>query len=450
MDVARDDSWDDSVVTVMDAPPESLSIEWLAPPFAGHLFPILGLAAGLARRGFVHQRVLATPGARASVEAYGLEFAPILAGRDEAIFRIANTAKPVSGSVLGMLRQLRQNLALCHELRAELEARWRSARPDLVIADFTLPVAGLLARELGARWWTTTPSPCAIETRAGTPSYLGGWRTRDAAWSRLRDRAGNTAVRLAKRAMARCVRRDLAALGVPDIHREDGTEVVYSDERIFALGAREFELPRTDWPAALEFIGPLFASAPRRSEGPAPRFEDGCVHVLVSLGTHLGWAKRRAALATMAAARALPDWRFHFTLGRARLGEAGEDHGRFDGVTPPPNWTVHDFIPYDARLARYDLALVHGGTGVTYACLAQGVPLAVWPHDYDQFDHAVRVERCGVGLRVAPRRLARDLMRVHGEPRFRREASAMRATLARYDPVAAVERALREQPPGAP
>lgn len=423
-----------------------LCIDWVAPPFAGHLFPLLALASGLAARGFTRQRVLSTAGARASAERLGLEFVPLLGERDREVFAIANTTQRVAGAPQRMLRQLRQNLALCCDLRTDLAANWRVQRPDVVIADFTLPFAGHLAQELGALWWTTTPSPCALETRTGTPSYLGGWRDHGAWWSRLRDRCGNVVVHHTKRALARLVRPELQRLGIQRIHREDGTEVAYSPERIFALGAREFELPRSDWPPALEFIGPVFTSAPRSVETREPSFEAGRVHVLVSLGTHLAWAKRGAAELSMRAARALPEWRFHYTLGRAALGE--DMPGAADCVRDlpevPSNWQAFDYIPYDDRLAQYDLALMHGGTGIAYACLARGVPMVVWPHDYDQFDHAVRIEALGAGRRLSPRHVAQDLVAVHADPSHRARALRMQAVLMGYDPVRAIEARLDE------
>jgi UDP:flavonoid glycosyltransferase YjiC (YdhE family) len=423
-----------------------LRIDWVAPPFAGHLFPLLALASGLAARGFSRQRVLSTEGARASVEALGLVFMPLLGAREREVFEIANTARRVAGAPHRMLRQLRQNLALCLDSRAELEALWGAERPDIVIADFTMPFAGHLAEALGARWWTTTPSPCALETRTGTPAYLGGWRDHGEWWSRLRDRCGNLVVHHSKRALARLVRPELQRLGVHRIHREDGTEVVYSTERIFALGAREFELSRSDWPRALEFIGPVPASAPRSVATREPTFEAGRVHVLVSLGTHLAWAKRRAAELSMEAARALPEWRFHYTLGRAALGEVMPGAADcIDGMRDvPSNWQAFDYIPYDERLAHYDLALIHGGTGIAYACLARGVPVVVWPHDYDQFDHAVRIETLGAGRRLHPRRVVQDLVAVHGDPSHRASARRMQTVLMGYDPVRAVEARLDE------
>ncbi len=418
-----------------------LRIAWVAPPFAGHLFPQLALARVLKERGFVNQVVYTTEGARDKLALLGLEHGVLLPGRDREVFEIANTVRPVAGSVRGMLRQLRANLVLCEELVAELRRAWSAQPPDVVIADFTLPVAGHLAQSMGRVWWTTTPSPCAIETRTGTPSYLGGWRDHGRWWSRLRDRIGNRCVRTAKRLIAYTVRRELAALGVSAVHRPDGTEVVYSPHLILALGAREFELPRSDWPSALEFIGPVFEPIHCAESSAVSDFGSGRKLVLVSLGTHLYWAKAAGLELAVALARARPEWAVHYTLGRAGLGEAPVQLAQ---RVLPPNLSIVDFIPYDERLARYHLAVVHGGTGVTYACLVQGVPLAVWPKDYDQFDHAVRIERLGVGRRVRRGAELESVLECADDDRLRAAAARFRSVLAAYDPSSAVERHLAE------
>lgn len=424
----------------------SLRVDWAAPPFAGHLFPILELARQTRDRGAefglrVEQRVLTTAAGEPHVRSCGLPHVTLLAGCDEAVHRISDTSRRVGGSPLRLLAQLRANLALCTQLTAELDELWRDERPDVVIADFTLPFAGFAAQRAGARWWTTTPSPCAIETRTGTPSYLGGWQDHGTRLSRLRDRVGNTLIRRTKDLLAWTVRRELRALGVERLRRSDGSEVAYSGERIFALGAQEFELPREDWPRGLEFIGPL-PQGPPALQRPALPIEPGRRHVLVSLGTHLAWARPRVEALAVRAARELPDWCFHVTRGRAGLNGELAPSNVVAGA--PDNVTFVDYVPYDDRLAGYDAAIVHGGTGVAYACLARGVPMLLWPQDYDQFDHAARVAACGAGVRLVPRRAARDLQWLVEDGGVRDAVARMGHALSAYDPGAAVLRRLRE------
>ena len=57
--------------------------------------------------------------------------------------------------------------------------------------------------------------------------------------------------------------------------------------------------------------------------------------------------------------------------------------------------------------------LHHGGAGVMWECLRAGVPALVLPQDYDQFDHAARLEAAGVALRLRhPREIESALRRV--------------------------------------
>lgn len=365
----------------------NLSIDFVAPPFAGHLFPLLDLARGLQARGFSNIRVLSTPSARKAVERSGCQLVEILADDDDAIMAIANTTHRVGRSPLALLGQFKQNLALMRTLKAELENLWRSDRRDLVIADMTVPVAGLTAQAMGQHWWTTIPSPCAIETRTGTPSYLGGWTPPNGLIGRLRDRFGRGFTRLFKRSIGAMFAKTLRDVGLPSLYRGDGTEMVYSPERILALGVQAFEFDR-DWPSGLSFVGPLTASPP--FEHTPPIFNEGRQCVLMSLGTHLQWARKRAWRRANELAVAMPEVDFHFTDGSPGSME----------VDSRSNLRRYGFIPYDDYIHRYAAAVIHGGTGITYSCLRQGIPILVWPHDYDQFDHAARLTHHQLGQRV--------------------------------------------------
>lgn len=345
---------------------KALRIDLVAPPFAGHLHPILGVARRLARD---HQvRVLSTERARGEIAAAGLADVPLLAGCDEAIAAIADPPRPVGSNPIRLHQQLRANLALLDRFQAELRQIWATDRPDLLLADFTLPVAGSVARELGIPWWTTHPSPCVIETTDGPPAYFGGWAPGRSALGRLRDGAGRRLTRGFKRLVHRLHRRQLIGLGLPSIYRSDGSEAVYSDQRILALGLPEFELPRR-WPSSVRLVGPILYTPPRPSNRPGPLFRDGRRHVLVTLGTHLGPHKEAMAAAARRAAMQLPAIEFHLSDG-----EAGSDRSESSG-----NFQRLGYVSYAEHLERYDLVVHHGGAGVLYHTLRAGLPAVVIP-----------------------------------------------------------------------
>lgn len=118
---------------------------------------------------------------------------------------------------------------------------------------------------------------------------------------------------------------------------------------------------------------------------PPPRFIDGRRHVLVTLGTHLQWVKQRMDADLSALAPQFPDVVFHFSAG--------------DTALPPQpaqgNYHCLPYVDYAQHLHRYALVVHHGGAGILYACLAAGLPSIVYPLDYDQFDHAARLQAAG-------------------------------------------------------
>ena len=331
-----------------------------------------------------------------------------LRGRDAEVGRIVGGPRPAGSNPFALHAQLRANLRLMRRFHAENDALYRhQRRPDLLIADFTLPVAGAVATAHGVPWWTVHPSPCVAEAMGGegTPAYLGGWSPGAGRLGRWRDRLGHAVIRGFKRTVGVLHRRELAALGFPRVYRPDGTEAVYSPELVLALSSPALEFPRR-WPPAFRLVGPVLYTPPAPEKtgttttaAVAPRFEPGRLHVLVTLGTHLDWIKDRSAAATARAAAARPDVVFHFSDGRPE-GAASAT------VTAPglANFQRFAYVPYDRYLPRYDLVVHHGGAGILHGCLRHGRPAVVFPVDFDQFDHAARLIRAGVARRL--RRLA--------------------------------------------
>ncbi|MEO1526247.1 MAG: nucleotide disphospho-sugar-binding domain-containing protein [Planctomycetota bacterium] len=372
---------------------ESRWIAFVAPPFGGHLFPQLELAERIRECVDAEVCFFSTPEAAAAVELAGFEFAAVISDQGPKVIEISDTPTQVGSNPFRLLSQFRSNLGLMGQLREELRLHWEQRRPDMVIVDFTVPIAGLLAKEMDVRWWTSMPTPCAMETADGTPTYLGGWMPATSKFGSLRDAAGRQLIRGFKCGVHRMFRKQLASIGVASIYREDGTEAIYSDEKVLALGLREFEFDRT-WPSPVEFVGPLTRSP--AFEHDSPVFESGKRHVLVSLGTHLWWAKGTARKLIHAVAEEMPEFVFHFSDGRHR----DEATGAYPLLES--NFHRYKYLPYDRYMAQYDAAIHHGGTGVLYSCLQHAVPALVWPQDYDQFDHAARLVHHGLGKRMRP------------------------------------------------
>jgi UDP:flavonoid glycosyltransferase YjiC (YdhE family) len=395
-------------------------IDLVAPPFCGHLHPVLGLAVRLAREHEV--RVLSTPAAQPAIAASGLEGRSLLDGKDREIAAIVDPPRAVGSHPLRLHRQLQANLALLDRFREELLALWAIRRPDLLIADFTVPVAGSAARALGIPWWTSLPSPCVMEAPDGPPAYLGGLLPRHDLRGRVRDAAGRALVHLFKRTVHRLHRSQMERLGYPSLYREDGTEAVYSPEKVLALGLPELEFPRR-WPAAVELVGPVLFTPPA-PEIADPPFREGRIHVLCTVGTHLGFLKDRLAEAAAEAARALPHVEIHVSDGDPRST-------RHDAAG---NLHRLGYVPYARHLERYALVVHHGGAGVMYHTLRAGRPSLVLPVDYDQFDHAARLTHAGVARRLRDvRELPGALAGALGDRGLRERAEGFAARVAAAD-----------------
>lgn len=407
----------------------------VAPPFAGHLNPLLGLGAGLRATGM--EVTVATGAAKAdAVRSVGFGVDALVADDPGVFDRISDTPGPVRSNPVRLARQLRANLALLPTVRRELDAILERDRPDVVLADMTAAVVGLVADDHDLPWVTVMPTPFVLETRTGTPAYLGGWGPARHAGHRVRDAAGRAATRAVKRGMQRALRSHFRAAGV-EVYRPDGSETAYSPHAILGLGMRELELPR-DWPAVFELVGPVTGTPGADVE--AIELPSGPV-VLVTLGTHLPWARRSLVDGARRLAAALPGTTVLVSLGDVTRPATEPVH--VDG-----NLRIHHHVRYDDVVPRCAAVVHHGGAGITYSTIRAARPALVVPHDYDQFDFAARIVAAGVG-RTVPRldsaaavTALRQVLDLDRGPLDRLAAAA-----STYDPVAAtvrtVERLLR-------
>jgi UDP:flavonoid glycosyltransferase YjiC (YdhE family) len=409
-----------------------MRVDVVSVPFAGHLFPLLDLAKHVQRCKIADVRVMSTEETKETVAIMQLAFHTLLADKGHKVREIAESTTQVGSNPFRLFGQLKQNLALLGDVQQELKELWRQDPPDLVIADFVAPIAGIVAGQLGIPWWTAMPSPCVLETNNGTPAYLGGWATHPGVYGQIRDFCGRKFVRLFKRSVTFLTRKQLRLLGFSRLYREDGLEAIYSPERILAFGIEAFEFHR-HWPEHVQFIGPVTGCPPFHFH--EPRFLPGKKHILVTLGTHLWWAKEQVTTLLLQLARSMSDCVFHFTRGKAL------------GVEPQVDGNLHqyDFIPYDAYMNRYDAAIVHGGTGAVYSCLKSATPMLVWPHDFDQFDNAARivVHRLGLRCRPSPSKMEADLKHILTDVVIRDSLNRIRNLLDECNPHASFAQMLK-------
>lgn len=392
----------------------------VAPPFAGHLHPILGIGVELARRG-IPVRVASTRAAHERIVAAGLTPLVLASADDAVIAAVGDPDERVGRNPLRLHRQFCETLAVLDAIRAELDELIAADPPAIVVADFTLPVAGGVAARHGARWFTALPSPAALGATDGTPGYFGGLLPPASVVQRVRDALGRAAVRTFKRAVFALHAPTLRAWGLTGPFRADGTEQAYSPDTVLALGLSALELPRT-WPSSVRFVGPVLYSPPGRPgawgavEG--ERVDGGCSgeacpgegcrhhgalpRVLVTLGTHL--VAEKAGLPDFLAEvqSLLPGVHLELTLGGSSL----PPREATVLAAGSPELRVLAYVDY-ARLDRYAAVVHHGGAGIAQAALAAALPAVVIPIDYDQPDVAARLVHHDLAERLDARVLRR-------------------------------------------
>jgi len=401
-----------------------LKIDFVAPPLAGHLFPQLQLAKYAKSQGFDQLRFYSCPKMRTPVENAGIGFLPLLADKEAEVIDIVLSSQQIMNSITGTLGVVRKTLELMQRFSDELRTYWQTDRPDLIIVDFLSPFAGCVADELDIPWWTAISSPTFIEVRKGTPAFLGGLEPPKTAFGKYRDALGRLFVRGFKKTAVRLYRKKLQALGFSSLYREDGTERMFSNDVILGLGIPELEFDN-EFPKAMHWLGPCPDSPV--FDHPAPHYESGKKHILVSLGTLVPWAKERGEKVFREVARLLPEYVFHFVLGNLDLKEP-----RKEG-----NLHFHGYMPYTTESFRnYDVIVNHGGIGVMYTAILADVPQLVLPQDFDQYDCAARIAYHGLGLRSRgkPKNIVAEIKQLLENDKYHKRTEEYRFITERYQP----------------
>lgn len=365
-------------------------IDFCAPPFAGHLYPLIPLARRAVQEGAA-VRFITGDAKLPLLRSLGFHAEAILTVRPGAMEAIANTGRPVRNNLVLMLEQLKAHAGLMLEAKPELRELFMADRPHLVVADAAIFLPGIVCQELAIPWMTCLTSPLALECRSGTPPMLGGWRESTSHLGKLRDWLGWRMVRLSKSALFWLCARQAHALGLTHAYRADGSEAIYSASSIVGLGMTEFEFTRA-WPRAFRMIGPV-PDTPEASLVTPMSWPAGRPRVLVTFGTHLPWLKQSLIATLQPVLRALPEHFFAISQGEpARFSR--------DALATGSNWSLYPYIPYSGELNHFDVVIHHGGAGIVYACIRARKPSLAIPQDYDQFDLARRVEARGLGLAV--------------------------------------------------
>ena len=364
-----------------------IKIDVVVVPLSGHLYPTMNLLISLLNNPRYDIRLFTGPQKKDVAESAGFHVVPILENHIEDFERAANNDQQLG--ILSAYQQLSSSIDLINVVSDQLLEEWQMSRPDIVIADFITLSGGLVANQLGIPWITTMATQFVLETTDGPPCLIGGMGSPKNGWDASIQYVGRKATRLVKRIVSFLLRDRLKRYHFK-LYNQLGHETIYSPYSILGIGMKEVELKK-GFPEHYRWVGPFGASVEAVEDYPLDlSLFAGRKKVLVSCGTQLEWAKENLIFQTKELAKAHPDC--HFFVTRGVGGEA------FQCENIMENLSVVSYLPYKEYIPQMDYVIHHGGAGIFYQCIIYGKPALILPHDYDQFDYAVRGVEAGVAF----------------------------------------------------
>ncbi|MFH8774804.1 glycosyltransferase [Streptomyces sp. NPDC017958] len=366
------------------------------------------------------------------VTGTGARFVPARAGVDtkELLHRTGGRGRGFSG-----LNRLVLELFLkpipAHA--RDLAAVFDSFRPDVVVSDHSFRAGLLVAEQRGIPRVAFSAGPLNLSSVDTAPFGLG-WQPSSSVPGRLRNRfTAWLMYGIAYRERQRVLGRVRADMGLPSLGGYSIDWVARSCDRYLQTGVPEFEYPRSDLPASVEFIGPTQPE----EDGAAPRPEwwpqvlearaAGRPVVFVTQGT-IATGLSRLVLPTIEA------------LAEEDVLVVATTSGRDpDTVLPAERRPAHvllaPFVPYGAMLPLADVLVTNGGYGGVQHALTHGVPLVVSGTSEDRMETNARVVWAGVGISLktdtpSSARLRRAVRTVLRDPSYRSRARALQSAHA--------------------
>ena len=364
-----------------------IKIDVVVVPLSGHLYPTMNLLIPLLNNPRYDIRLFTGPQKKAVAESAGFHVVPILENHIEDFERAANNDQQLG--ILSAYKQLSSSIDLINVVSDQLLEEWQMNRPDIVIADFITLSGGLVANQLGIPWITTMATQFVLETTDGPPCLIGGMGSPKNGWQVSVQFLGRTATRLVKRIVSFLLHDRLKRYHFK-LYNQLGHETIYSPYSILGIGMKEVELKK-GFPKHYKWVGPSGASVEAGKDYPLDlSIFSNQKKVLVTCGTQLSWAKENLIYQAKQLAKAHPDC--HFFVTRGVGGEAFQCENLME------NLSVVSYLPYKEYIPQMDYVIHHGGAGIFYQCIIYGKQALILPHDYDQFDYAVRGVEAGVAL----------------------------------------------------
>ncbi len=359
-------------------------------PARGHLYPIMGPATELARRGHdVHVVTLADE--VDLVRSQGLSAEAMDSAIEAREMDDYKGKNPIEALALG-LAVFGDRAPLD---RADLRKAIERVQPDVLVVDTNSWGALAAAEASGLPWSAFMPYFTPLPSK-DAPPFGPGLAPAKGPLGRLRDRM------LRPLTFGKLSRTALPVIN--ELRETEGLEPAESMEDVLVsppltlyFTAEPPEYPRSDWPETFAMIGAASWNPPASAPEWLEEVERPIVLVTCSTERQLDGPILQNALDGL-------DNSDVFVVGTS----AAQDPADFD---VPANARVERFIPHDPIVERAVAVVCHGGMGITQRALLHGVPPVVIPFGRDQLEVARRVEHAGAGVSLSPKKLDPESLR---------------------------------------
>lgn len=355
----------------------------VVPPFVGHVNPVAGVAAELARRG--HEVAWAGDG----------DLLGRLLPADTKVFPVSCPlpARPAEARGFAAWKFLWEAMLvpLAHSMLPGVRAAADEWRPDALLVDQQALAGALVAGRLGLPWATSATTSSEITDPLAAMPTVAGWV------------------------------RDL----LTDLRLRFGDPLADHDLRFSPHLVLAFTTPALSGDptvsAPIRFVGP--SRRPSRTiDFPWHRLDDRPL-VLVTLGTANDDAGTKFLADSVTALRDRPG------LQAVVVDPAGTL------VDVPDNVVTRAEVPQPELLDRAALVVCHAGHNTVCEALDRAVPLVVAPIRDDQPVIAEQVVRAGAGVRLrfahaGPERIGKAIDAVLAEPGYRAAAKTVQESFA--------------------
>lgn len=413
----------------------------IAPPYTGHISPMIALGRELQRRGH-RASVISTPDAEQEVVDGGLEF--ITVGARE--FPVGSLEKftDTQGKLNGMraMRFILKDLAKqCQAQGRDLIGALKSKGVEALVVDQISPMGAAAAELLGLPF-VSVCSLLPLNYDPSVPPWAMTWVADEATPAKVRNRIGYAVGYLVQAPLPKEANRQRRKWGLGRVLTDNS----FSELAQIAQVPASFDFPRSKYsPAVLHHTGPLHED---EGTGPIPfpwERLDGRPMVYASMGTLQNRSER--VFRIIAEACSTLDVQLVITLGHK---------GARIPTDFPGNPVIVDYAPQLELFKRASLYIGPGGGNTLTQSLEYGVPMVLIPVTFDNPGVAARGKYHGVAEfvpinRLNVRRLRSAAQIVLSNPSYRDNARRYQDVIRGMDAVSRsadiVEEAFRTRQP---